>query len=57
MQQKVSEAPKNPGEDIAAVLEYIRLVKKSSFGEVRILVRNGAIYRILKTEEKLIAPG
>jgi hypothetical protein len=44
----------NHNEDIASVLESIRLVKKAGFGEVRIMIRNGAIYRILKTEDKFV---
>jgi hypothetical protein len=55
MASDCKEAP-NQGEDIASVLESIRLVQKAGFGEVRIMVRNGAIYRILKTEDKFVKP-
>ena len=40
--------------DIASVLDSIELVKKVGFGEVRIMIRNGAIYRILKTEDRVL---
>jgi len=40
--------------EIASVLESVNIVKKAGFGEVRIVIRNGAVYRILKTEDKVL---
>ena len=40
--------------EVTSVLDSIDLVKKAGFGEVRIVIRNGAIYRILKTEDKVL---
>lgn len=36
------------------IAEKVDAVKKSGHGEVRILIKNGAVYRILKTEDKLL---
>lgn len=35
-------------------MQKVNAVKAGGFGEVRILVKNGAIYRILVTEEELL---
>jgi len=39
--------------EIEKIMQKVDAVKAAGFGEVRILVRNGAIYRILVTEEEL----
>lgn len=46
----------NPGNEttLGAIVEKIENVKKRGFGEVRIIIRNGAVYRILTTEDELI---
>jgi len=41
--------------DIQSIVEKIEIIKKTGFGEVRILIKNGAIYRILTTEDKIIS--
>ena len=40
--------------EIAPVIEKISLIEKAGFGEVRILIRNGCIYRIQTIEDKMI---
>ena len=39
--------------EMEKIMQKVNDVKAAGFGEVRILVRNGAIYRILVTEEEL----
>jgi len=36
------------------IKEKIQTIKKAGFGEVRVLIKNGVIYRILSTEDKLV---
>ena len=36
------------------IIQKVNAVKAAGFGEVRILIRNGNIYRILVTEEELL---
>ena len=40
--------------ELEKILQKINAVKSAGFGEVRILIRNGNIYRILVTEEELL---
>jgi len=41
-------------QELLPIQEKLELVKNSGFGEIRIQVRNGVVYRILCTEELLI---
>jgi hypothetical protein len=52
--REIDTRPNGPDKDIASVLDSIELVKTAGFGEVRIMIRNGAIYRILKTEDRVL---
>ena len=54
MGTEINKPPSDPDKSIASVLDSIELVKKVGFGEVRIMIRNGAIYRILKTEDRVL---
>jgi len=36
------------------ILGKVEVIKKAGFGEVRILIRNGAVYRILTTEDEAV---
>lgn len=54
MPEESRKDPSSRDRDIVSVLDSIWLVKKAGFGEVRVLIRNGAIYRILKTEDKIL---
>ena len=49
MEQSVSKE-----EDIQSVINNIETIKKMGFGEVRVIIKNGVIYRILSTEDKII---
>ena len=40
--------------ELGALIECIKAVKDTGFGEGRIIIRNGAIYRIQKIEDKII---
>lgn len=40
--------------EIMAVYEKIELIKRLGFGEVRVQIRNGAVYRIITTEEIML---
>lgn len=40
--------------ELEKIMQKVNAVKAGGFGEVRILVKNGAIYRILVTEEELL---
>ena len=40
--------------EIAKVITKIQSVKESGFGEVKICIRNGTVYRICTTEDELI---
>jgi hypothetical protein len=39
---------------IASVIDKIGVIQKAGFGEVRVLIRNGAIYRIMTTEDEVL---
>lgn len=39
---------------MAPVIDKIQAIKKVGFGEVRVLIKNGTIYRILTTEDQVI---
>lgn len=39
--------------ELEKIKQKVNAVKTGGFGEVRILIKNGAIYRILVTEEEL----
>ena len=54
MKTKIDITPNGLDKDITSVLDSIELVKTAGFGEVRIMIRNGAIYRILKTEDRVL---
>lgn len=41
-------------EELELITPKLQAVKESGFGEVRILIKNGAIYRILTTEDELV---
>ena len=43
--------------DLELISEKIQVVKESGFGEIRILIKNGEIYRILATEDELLKKG
>lgn len=36
------------------VLRKLALIRRKGFGEVRVIIRNGVIYRILSTEDELM---
>ena len=36
------------------IVETVENVKKLGFGEVRVLIKNGGVYRILTTIDKLV---
>ena len=40
--------------ELEKIINKLQTVKAAGFGEVRILIRNGGIYRILVTEEELL---
>lgn len=40
--------------ELAKIITTIRAVKESGFGEVKVCIRNGSIYRIIKTEEEMM---
>ncbi|MET0039912.1 MAG: hypothetical protein ABW041_07210 [Dehalococcoides mccartyi] len=40
--------------ELAKIITKIQSVKESGFGEVKICIRNGSVYRISTTEEELI---
>jgi hypothetical protein len=40
--------------DYKDIIDKIEAVKKAGFGEVRVLIKNGAVYLIKATEDKLI---
>ena len=54
MAEELPKTSSKQDREILSVLESIRLVRQAGFGEVRVLIRNGAIYRVLKTEDKFI---
>ena len=39
---------------VTTIIDKMETVKKSGFGEVRILIRNVAVYRILTTEDEAV---
>jgi len=43
-------------DELELIKEKIDAIKKLGHGEIRILIKNGIIYRILTTEDKLIVP-
>lgn len=49
MEPRVGES-----DEIDLIKKKIQTIKKSGFGEVRILIKNGVIYRILNTEDELV---
>ncbi|APH12647.1 hypothetical protein ASJ33_05515 [Dehalococcoides mccartyi] len=40
--------------ELAKIITKIQAVKESGFGEVKVCIRNGSIYRIIKTEEEMM---
>jgi hypothetical protein len=38
------------------IMQKVQAVKESGFGEVKICIRNGTIYRICTTEDTVIEP-
>ncbi|MCL2149402.1 MAG: hypothetical protein FWH51_00465 [Dehalococcoidia bacterium] len=40
--------------ELSRVAENIEIVKRVGFGEVRVLIKNGAVFRILTTVDKLM---
>ena len=40
--------------ELKRIMQKVSAVKAAGFGEIRIVVRNGAIHRILVTEEELL---
>ena len=40
--------------ELEKIIQKVNAIKSTGFGEVRILIRNGDIYRILVTEEELL---
>lgn len=40
--------------ELERIADKIKAVKESGFGEVRILIKNGAIFRVLTTEDELM---
>ncbi len=53
MPDKPLRQPKTKDE-MASVIEKIGLIEKAGFGEVRILIRNGCIYRIQTIEDEMV---
>jgi hypothetical protein len=39
---------------VKSILNKLEIIKKAGFGEVRVLIRNGAIYRILTTQDEAV---
>ena len=42
--------------ELELIAKKLQKVKEAGFGEVRIIIRNGVMHRILTTEEKMIVP-
>jgi len=40
--------------ELAKIITKIQAVKESGFGEVKVCIRNGVIFRICTTEDELI---
>lgn len=40
--------------ELELIQKKLETVKKAGHGEVRILIKNGAVYRILSTEDELV---
>jgi len=40
--------------ELGIIKEKVQTIKKLGFGEVRILIKNGVVYRILSTEDELV---
>lgn len=57
MSPKVASSSEIKNREMASVEAKIEVIKKAGFGEVRILIKNGAIYRILTTEDEIIRKG
>ncbi|MGD9116868.1 MAG: hypothetical protein PVJ61_06830 [Dehalococcoidia bacterium] len=41
-------------EDLQVIERKLSIIKKSGFGEIRIMVKNGIVHRILSTEDELV---
>jgi len=51
------EGEKEPTDkELELIAKKLQKVKEAGFGEVRIIIRNGVMHRILTTEEKMIVP-
>jgi len=50
-----SQKPKPPlNQELNTILEQVEIIKKIGFGEIRVQIRNGSVYRILSTEDRLL---
>jgi hypothetical protein len=54
MKTAQSSSLSQPEKDIQSVLDRIETIRKTGFGEVRIIIKNGAIHRILTTEDEIV---
>lgn len=54
MNEKTTPDKTSDDRELASIQTKIDLIKKAGFGEVRILIRNGTVYRILTTEDEVI---
>jgi hypothetical protein len=50
-----SQKPEVPlNQDMNTIFEQVEIIKKIGFGEIRVQIRNGSVYRILSTEDRLL---
>ena len=55
MKSETNEKPRTSSSpDITAILEQVEIIKKAGFGEIRVQIRNGSVYRILSTEDRIL---
>jgi hypothetical protein len=43
-------------EELKVIKHKLNIIKQSGFGEIRIVVRNGIVYRILSVKDELVEP-
>jgi hypothetical protein len=57
MMNRNEAKPDESDKTLATIRNKVESIKKTGFGEVRILIRNGAVYRILTTEDEAVDKG
>ena len=50
--ERASYSPED--QETAAIMRQVLEIKKSGFGEVRIVIKNGTIFRILTTKDCML---